>query len=387
MEAPPRKKIALIYDSELWIGGVETHLASLVKLCDPDRFHFTVISPIATNFQTKIELLGARALSIPRYKPLDPGITRQMNYIFRQEGIDLVHAHSPTAAIPARLAARTAGIPAMITVHIPSIKYYGELRTLRARSGRALYIAVDRWLNHRMTSRLVYVSHQVHTLYTSKNWSPAGRSIVIPNGIDLDPFRLDRDHENKRAALGIAPDVPVITFVGRLSVEKGLDNLLVAARILQDRFPSPFHIWIIGAGPFERQYQRMIRNLGLSAQVSLLGQHARVADYLLSSNIFVLPSHLEAMSIALLEAMAAGLPSVVTNVGDSALMVESGYQGLVTKSESAQALAEALYQLLIDPAMRKRMGENARRKAQAFSDWRMAEQIQLLYQQVLETQA
>jgi glycosyltransferase involved in cell wall biosynthesis len=307
----------------------------------------------------------------------------KMANIFRSEKIDLVHAHSPTAAIQGRLAAKFAGLPSIVTVHSPAIQYYGDRQTVRARSGRKIYITLDRFLNYTMTSALVYVSNQVFSLYLSEHWTPVDRSFVVQNGIDLKPYQSNSARLEFRSKLKVAPDLPVITYVGRLSDEKGVDILLEAAATLKNDFHSKFKVWLIETGEQEPALRSMVKDLNLQDDIAFLGQHEQVADYLLASDCFVLPSRQEAMSIAIIEAMAAGLPCVVTDVGDNAQLIHDGQQGFVISQDSIDSLANILHKLLLDADLRRRMGMSARAKAQDFSDVTMAEQVQQLYEQLI----
>jgi glycosyltransferase involved in cell wall biosynthesis len=376
-------RVALIYDRELWMGGVETHLLSLVKRIKSEQYTFFIISPISENFQQKAEDFGAKIIPIQRYKPLDLSNVVKMAHILRSEKIDLVHAHSPTAAIQGRLAAKIAGIPSIVTVHSPAIQYYGERQTIKARSGRKIYITLDRFLNYTMTSALVYVSNQVFSLYLSEHWTPIDRSFVVQNGIDLGPYRSNPDRIKLRATFKIAPDLPVITYVGRLSNEKGVDTLLEAAATLKNVYQSKFKVWLIGTGEQEQELRSMVNDLNLQEDVDFLGQHEQVTDFLLASDCFVLPSRQEAMSIAIIEAMAAGLPCVVTDVGDNAQIIHDGQQGFVISQDSIDSLANILHKLILDADLRQRLGTSAQLKAQDFSDVTMAEQIQQLYEQLI----
>lgn len=378
------KNIAIIYERELSIGGVETHLLSLLKHVNPARFNYTIISPIDQNFSQIASALGARILPIPNFKPLDLIMVRQLTKKLYQGQIDLVHIHSPVAAIPARLAARRLGLPTIVTVHIPAIYYYGVRSTLRARAGRSIYSAIDRLLNYTMTTRLVYVSSQVYHYYIDNQLSPENRSLVIPNGIDLTQFQPDHRRERLRNQYHLSPETLLITYVGRFSDQKGLDVLLKGLALLKSACDIPFNVWLIGSGPIEEELRILTAELELQEKVHFLGTRQSVADYLFASDCFVLPSNWEAMSIALLEAMAAGLPCVVTNVGDNANLVEDGTHGFIIPTNSPAHLAEALQRLLEDKALREKMGANAFQKARAFSEIKMAEKIEVLYEQILQ---
>lgn len=155
------KRIAFIYNGELDFGGVETHLLSIFKNLDKIQYSPILVSPTSKRYRERAVEAGARIVPSLPLKPLSLKAIWQLIHIFRQEKIDLVHIHSPIAAIPARIAAKITGLPAIVTVHIASTGFFGNLQTIRAVAGRMLYILIDRILNYTMTERLVYVSKTI----------------------------------------------------------------------------------------------------------------------------------------------------------------------------------------------------------------------------------
>ena len=183
------KHIAIIYEQELDIGGVETHLLSLFRRVDPAQYRFSIFAPTSNPYRQEAARLGVQVFPLAPYKPLSWRAFQRIHRLLHEEHVDLVHAHSPTAAVPARLAARTLGLPAVVTVHIPARDYHGVRHTLRANSGRKLYVFLDRVLNHSLTERLIYVSAQVYAQEIQEDAAPAERALVIPNGVDLSRFQ------------------------------------------------------------------------------------------------------------------------------------------------------------------------------------------------------
>lgn len=378
------KRVAIVYERELDLGGVETHLLALLKRIDPAQYQLVFFSSASDRFQAQVESGGGQLTRLPAFAPLTSGIQARLQRGFRELGIDLVHAHSPTAAVPARLAAARLGLPALVTVHIPAIDYHGRLHTLRASSGRILYTALDRLLNHRLTARLVYVSYIIHQREVAHGRTPASRSQVIPNGIDLERFQpLPGERARLRQAYGLAEDLPLVIFTGRLSDQKGLDVLLEALRLVKQQDRVPFAAWLIGDGPLETSLRSQAQQAGLGEQVQFLGVQRDIPAYLSAGDLFVLPSRWEAMSIALLEALACGLPCVVSQVGDNPLLVEVGREGLTTPPEQAEPLAAALLSLLDNPPLRAQMASQARARAAQFNEIEMAKQLQAVYEELI----
>lgn len=187
---------------------------------------------------------------------------------------------------------------------------------------------------------------------------------VIPNGVDTEFFRP-------------APRVPgegplKIIFVGRLNPQKALDLLLQAlASPLVLASGQDWRLLLVGDGPLRGQLQSQARKLRLEGQIQFLGWQTseRLLNLYQSSDIFVLPSWDEGMPNTLLEAMACGLPSIVTRISGSQELVRAGVEGLLVDRGDTSGLASALTDLLVDASLRRRMGEHARRSAEQRS-WR-----------------
>jgi len=171
--------------------------------------------------------------------------------------------------------------------------------------------------------------------------------------------------------------------VGRLDHwAKGHKELLEAMAGLKERYPV--QALIVGGGRREDEIKVLAAGLGLAAQAHFLGQRQDVPDLLQAMDIFVLPSYSEGVSLALLEAMAAGLPVIATAVGGTPEVVTDGVTGLLIPPRDAAALAGALERLLGDPAGARQLGENARRHVREhFSLERLGREINEIYQELV----
>jgi glycosyltransferase involved in cell wall biosynthesis len=192
------------------------------------------------------------------------------------------------------------------------------------------------------------------------------RVVVIPTGIDLarfDPARYDRVRE--RAALGLAPEAFAVGAVSRLAPEKDLGHLLRALRLLADGDATAGHrtvALLVGPdGGARAALEAEARALGLTDRVRFLGPRADVPAVLRALDVFALTSRYEGVPLALLEAMAMGLPVVATAVGSIPEVVDGNAYLVQEPPETAAALGE-LYR---DPALRHRLGRRGRRRARA----------------------
>lgn len=220
---------------------------------------------------------------------------------------------------------------------------------------------------------------------------PRDRIHYVPNGV---PIPSPRDAAARAAArntlaeahpaLTLAPDAPLAVYTGRLNPVKGLEHLVAAWPAVLARRPTA-RLWLVGEGPCRASLASQIGNLGLSGRVVLAGAFDDVEDFLLAADLFVLPSLEEGMSLALLEAMAAGLPVVATAIAANQVLVEDGRHGRLARTGDPAALASAINDLLDHPQQAAQLGAAARARVRAeYSLEKMAEDHLRLFQQLVE---
>jgi len=205
---------------------------------------------------------------------------------------------------------------------------------------------------------------------------------MISNGIDTKKFHPDNT-STIRAELDIKPDCTVITAVSSLTSEKGHRYLLDGLAQLRSKL-SDFHLLIIGDGPERTNIEQQINTLNLSKQVTLLGRRSDIDNIHAASDLYVLPSLKEGLPMSLLEAMASGVASVATDVGDVAKCIENRVTGLIVPPLDVDALAEAIHTLCVDTVLRQYIGEaGASLIQEKFSTETMAGKYNEIYNQIL----
>jgi glycosyltransferase involved in cell wall biosynthesis len=193
------------------------------------------------------------------------------------------------------------------------------------------------------------------------------RVVQIANGVDADRFTPVPDagdrRELRRRLLGPdAPDGVLCCTVARLTAQKGLDVLVEAAAILRGRHGgAPARFVVVGDGELHGALQARIDELGVADTVELAGARPpeEIPSWLAASDVFVLSSHYEGMSLAAMEAMASGLPLVVTRVSGTAELVPSPDDGRVVRPGDPGGLADALDELIADAELRRALGRRA----------------------------
>jgi glycosyltransferase involved in cell wall biosynthesis len=194
------------------------------------------------------------------------------------------------------------------------------------------------------------------------------RIVILPNGVEFDIHRRVSDDQRRqiRHVLGVRPNEFVIGIVGSLTRVKGHDLLLKALGGLKASGPA-FKLVIIGDGPERDRLANLATTLGVSERVLFAGWREDVASCLQGMDAYVCASRSEGMSNALLEAMAAGLPVIATDVADHAVIFRGGQDALLIPADDTAALSRALECLLGDRQLRRRLGRAASERAQCHS--------------------
>ena len=163
--------------------------------------------------------------------------------------------------------------------------------------------------------------------------------------------------------------------------QKGVLILLEAFKTLAPSYPKLW-LWIAGDGPLRSELERTAKAFPEGNRIRFLGFREDIPEVLRSSDLFVLPSLLEAMPLTLLEAMAAGLPVIVTSVGDNPHLVSSGINGICIPPGSRDDLVKAIQTLLIDEHKRRAMSEEAKKTADSYSIARTIREYKKLYDMI-----
>ena len=188
---------------------------------------------------------------------------------------------------------------------------------------------------------------------------------VVPNGIDMEPFRAAKGNIT-REDLGLPPDAwPVLIYTGRLAAEKNLDKLLDQFAVVQERLPLA-KLLLVGDGPQRASLEKHAARAGLSKDVIFTGKvpFESVPCYLWLADIFVTLSRSEVHPLTVIEAMAAGLPTVALHSPGIADTIESGKTGVLTRLP--EGVAAAVVELALDPPRLADMGRRAKAASQQF---------------------
>ncbi|MBI5574856.1 MAG: glycosyltransferase [Deltaproteobacteria bacterium] len=367
-------------------GGTERHILSLARSLDRARFSLSLATTAGGGslFREFSDLMPVSIIggNPEAHRQVRPGVRDHIGAIvtlagfYRRERPDIVHAYLPAACVIGPVAARLAGVKNVI-VSRRSLSNYKASHTLLSRAEP---------LGYRLADIVLVNSDAVRrdVEKTERFWE--GKIRRIYNGIDTaarDPGPIGR----LLPELAGNEEAPVATYVANLFHYKGHIDLVRAARIVADAFPSARFV-LVGrdAGAMEEVREEIAR-LSLAGNVFLAGLRADAGAILAASTFAVHPSHEEGFSNVILEAMAAEKAVVATRVGGNPEAVLDGETGILVPPGDPSSLAEAILALLRDPDRARSMGAAGRRRAvERFSLERMTMEIASLYEELYEAE-
>jgi len=274
----------------------------------------------------------------------------RLHAYLKREQPDLVHTHTSKAGFLGRRAAWRAGIGAVVhTVH--GFAFHEASHPVMIRAYGALETMAARWCH-----RLVTVSRFHRDWALALGIAPADRLQAIPNGIAPAPRVSADDVAALRREFGVADEEMMLVSAGRLAPGKGLEDLLIALAPLAHR---PWRLILPGTGPMATDLPGLCRHHELADRVVLPGFRNDVRRILAAADLAVLPTHREGLSIALLEALSAGLPVLTTTIGSNLEVTRDGRAAALVPPGQPQQLGEELETLLTDSGRRAELSRQA----------------------------
>ena len=366
------------------INGVSTSVQTLIARLEAaghTAFVFTSRYPHYIDERTGIfRFPSFNSLVEPDYVlpiPFSPRIAR----IIPTLKLDIVHSHSPFfLGLMARRVARTLNLPHVATNHTLYTEYAHYLPLLAPVVTRRLLV---RWMRRFYdTCDQVLAPSQLTRRVLTEQYRVQSPVTVVPTGIPEPPYVLARPAE-VRQELGLPPDACVLLYVGRLAPEKNLD-LLLQAFVQIAAQTNDTYLVLAGSGKSRSGLESRARALGIHRRMRFAGflGRTKLDPLFQASDVFLFPSKTETQGLAVGEALAAGLPAVVVNVGGAPETVRDTIDGFLV-ADDASALAQASLRLLSDPALRRRMAEEARRGAASRTPDKIGAQVIAIYEALI----
>jgi Glycosyltransferase len=378
--------VAFVHDTNVY-GGVELHVLMLLRYLDTRRYTPAVVVPGYTDIHRSSPqrfIDETAALGVPILRPPHPGDQAVVSFLrdvsnlrrlFREHGTRVVHVHTcrPEGARKAIIAARLAGVPAVLrSEHVPPSL---EMK----RHTRTIIKPIDRMTDYVVVGSEVCREEQIRLLARDPK-----KVHLAYYGIELDRFNPEHDVRAAKIKAGLDPDLPVVGAIGRLAEMKGHTYLIdAAARIVKEYGPVQF--LIVGDGPLNQPLKEQVARLGLEKYFHFAGFQANTIPFMEATDIATMPSALnEGISLAMLEYMAMGKPMVSSDELSFKETVEDGVSGIIVPMRDADGLAEGILTLLRDPELAARIAQNGlNRVRDTFNIRWQAENLMSLYDRIL----
>ena len=333
----------------LGIGGTERHLVETLPGIDRTRFDIRVVATRSDGpLDDEMRQRGVPVITATSLRARVPALVDALYRIvrlFRRERPDIVHFYLPEAYLLGGLAAVLSGV----RLRVMSRRSLNNYHRRRPLSGQ-----LEKWFHRRMDAVLAN-SQAVADQLLGEGVAPE-RLHTIYSGVDADPTdSISSDGERQR--LDISPGAVVFICVANLISYKDHRDLLEALAMAKQQLPEPWFLLLVGRDDgIAAELKEYATSHGIIGNIRWLGESDDVPSLLAASDIAVLASHEEGLPKSILEAMAAGLPAVVTRVGGIPEAVSDGVTGLVVEPHDPAALSEAILRLARDGEQRVRMG-------------------------------
>lgn len=372
MKNARNKLVLVIADSGL--GGGTSHVLSLLKNVDKEKFETHLICPAGYLSKTAKQLRDVEVYNISMHSKFDLISFLQLRETIakiQSEGNPfgpmIIHAHGQRAGLFTAYAARKS-VNMIYTEH-----NFDDTYQLKNPINNFIQKTILKSVCGRY-DLIIAVSEAVKNYLVSHRFADTNEVVVMPNGIDLSHWSsLKKTH--KIATVNLHP---VIGTVGSLVTKKGQKYLIQAFAQFTKKYPLA-RLEIVGDGPEKENLQALVTSMSLHRNVSFLGSQKDIAPIVSKWDIFVLPSISETFGIVILEAMALGLPVVATKVGGIPDIIDDGKNGLLVQSKDSITLCKAIEKILDHPALAAELKRNGEKRITDFDIIKIVEKIENIY--------
>jgi glycosyltransferase involved in cell wall biosynthesis len=351
-------------------GGGPEHIYLLEKYINKKLFNVYTACPFQRPYYPKFEELSLACFELP-FRKFDINALINLAKFTQQKKIDVIHCHGKGAGIYGRLLAILLKIPVVYTLHGIS---YGEYSFLK----KIIYFQIEKILNF-FTNKIINVSHEERQLGIDLKLYSKSKSIVISNGIDVDKY--EKAVPIQRKDIGLESSDFVIGNISRFSYQKGLEYLILAFNNLDIANKK---LVIVGDGQLRNKLTSLVEDLNIKDKVIMLGFRDDIPQLLKAFDMYVTTALWEGLPISLLEAMAAGLPIVATDVVGNNELIQHNYNGLLCKSKDISDITKKMHLMYEADEKFKYINNSSNMVREKYSATYMVKQIEELYRSVYE---
>jgi len=357
-------KVLLVDLETEWRGG-QSQALLLLKGLQARGHEAELVAASAGELQQRACAAGISVHAVERHF-LRARTAAQISRLTRAQNYSIVHVNEPHALTAAWLAGTHRRAPLLVSRRVGypiSRNWFARLRYDAA----ARIVAISRWS----------AEHVI------RSGIPESKLAIVYEGIEIPARPSGEQRAQARARWGVPVDAPLLGCVGVLSPDKGQEWLIRSLAELRKKFPTA-KLLLAGDGPCRERLQKLAREVGVVDAVISAGFISDIDSVYAALDVFLLPSFFEALSNALMSAMAYAIPSIAFNLGGPAEIIEDGKSGLLVEPANVESLCTAISRILDDAALASSLGENGRHRIeQDFSAAKMVGEMLRIYEECL----
>lgn len=332
--------------------GYDVHVMANFKEDDPKKTEMNYI------FKNKLEQRNVMVYDLPiqrdPFSPTNFSVYKQIREIFKKEKYSLIHCHTPIGGVLGRLASRETkkyGTRVIYTAH--GFHFYKGA----PKKNWLIYYTVEKTLSS-LTDCLITINPEDYNIAKNKHFKVKDVEMTKGVGINLNKFTPTSDtiRKNFRKEYGYSDKDILLIYVGELSKRKNQVQAIYMMKDLVEKSPQT-RLLLVGDGDNYKEYSELIQELDLTENVKLLGYRTDIPKLMSISDISISTSRQEGLPVNVMEAMAVGLPLVVTNCRGNRDLVYEGINGYIVKIDDYKEMSNKIYVLIKNESLRKKFGK------------------------------
>jgi glycosyltransferase involved in cell wall biosynthesis len=359
-----------------FLGGGQINILSLVKNINKDKFDVNVAARGSGKFEKLVSETGIPFYSFELPKVLRHKYLRHLQSLHNREKFDIVHSHGGVGGFYGRLLKKHN--PEIKTIHtIHGIHYLNKEGFFEKNISKS----IEQYLVQFTDITICLTKCDFKTAVENKI-ADQKKTVIINNGIDIKKFSESSSNFVLLKELGLSPDDFVVGNVSRFDIQKNQKLIIQASYYLSKKYPEMKFV-LVGEGKLFKKMKVYARDSHLDDVVIFAGERENLADFYSIFDVFVLPSFWEGMPYVLLEAMAAKLPIVCSNLPNHLEIIKNNHSAFTINPHEMDDLYQRLIVLYENPELRKKLGDNAFKDVQKFDIKDSIKRVEKIYEEVM----
>jgi len=355
-----------------------SQIISILKNVDRDKFHISVASSGRGILEKEVEREGDAFYSLELPKILRTRFLKHLKALYIRERFDIIHSYESVGGFYGRLLKKH--FPEIKSIHnIHGIKYLNKERFF----DRNISKSIEQYLVQFTDMTICETMHDMKVAFENRIANPQ-KTVVVHNGIDIAKFSRSSTNFGLLKDLGLSPDNFIVGNVSTFDFQKNQKLIIQASYYLSKKYPNMRFV-LVGDGKYLKQMKNYARDSHLEDVVIFAGARENVVDFYSLFDVFVLPSFWEGMPNVLLEAMAAKLPIVCSNLPNHLEIIQNNISAFTINPYEMDDLYQRIKVLYENQDIRKKLGENACEAVQKYNESDFTDKIEKIYREVLES--